>query len=339
MFYVGLDVHSKMIAICALNEDGKVMQRCEVRQVDQLLAVLRRLPDRFEVCFEASTGYGWCYELLQPLASRVVVAHPGLLRLIFHSKRKNDRKDAERLAKLLFLGEVPAVHVPAAEIRAWRELINFRRKMIQKRTRTKNEIRALLRGVRAVPPRRPGLWTKAGQDWLKALSFTQPLQAIRRDLLVQELESLAAQIRRVEIELNRFSQDNPAVHQLRTIPGVGLRTAEAIVAFLDDPHRFAHSKKIGSYFGLVPCQDQSAGKNKLGHITRDGSATVRQLLTEAVWQAVRRSPTVRAYLERVQRKDPERKKIAIVATAHYLARVMYAMLRDGTIWKEKLIAA
>jgi transposase len=339
MFYVGLDVHSKMIAVCVLNDEGKVWQRCEVRQVDQLLGVLQRLPDRFEACFEASTGYGWCYELLQPLASRVVVAHPGLLRLIFRSKRKNDRKDAEKLAKLLFLNAVPAVHVPTAQIRAWRELINFRRKMVQKRTRTKNEVRALLRTIGAIPPRRPGLWTKAGQDWLKALSFTQPLQALRRDILVQELESLTVQVRRVETELSRFSQDNPAVHQLQTIPGVGLRTAEAVVAFIDDPHRFAHSKIIGSYFGMVPCQDQSAGKNKLGHITRDGSATVRQLLTEAVWQAVRRSPTIRAYLQRVQRDDPTRKKIAVVATAHYLARVMYAMLRDGTIWKEKPIAA
>ena len=117
---------------------------------------------------------------------------------------------------------------------------------------------------------------------------------------------------------------------------MGLRTAEAVVAFLDDPKRFGRAKSVGCYFGLVPCQDQSGPKNRLGHITRDGSATVRQLLTEAAWQGVRRSPTIRAFFERVQRGDPARKRIALTATAHYLCRSMWAMLRDGTLWKETL---
>ena len=126
-----------------------------------------------------------------------------------------------------------------------------------------------------------------------------------------------------------------AVAQLRSIPGVGIRTAEAVAAFLDDPHRFRNAKAVGSYFGLVPCQDQSGDKNRLGHITRAGAPVVRQLVAEAAWQAQRRSPTVRAYFERAQRDDPQRKKIAIVATAHYLVRVMWALLKHGTIWEEK----
>jgi transposase len=333
MFYVGLDVHSKTIAICVLNSDGKVAERHSVREVRQMMQVLRRLP-RFAVCFEASCSYGWLHDELVQVAARVVVAHPGQLRLIFRSKRKTDRLDAERLAKLLFLDEVPAVHVPPADVRAWRELINFRRQLIGKRTRAKNGIRALLRGQGQKAPARPGLWTRQGLAWLKGLAFAQPQHALQRDLLVSELETLAAQVRRVEQELTRFSRENPRVAQLRSLPGVGLRTAEAMVAFLDDPHRFRRSKEIGAYFGLVPCQDQSAHRNRLGHITQNGSATVRQLLVEATWQAIRRSPRVRAYFERVQRNDRERRKIALVATAHYLARVMWAMLRNGTLWNE-----
>ena len=74
--------------------------------------------------------------------------------------------------------------------------------------------------------------------------------------------------------------------------------------------------------------------NRLGHITREGSATVRHLLTEAVWQSVRRSATIKAYLERIMRNDPDRRKIAIVATAHYLIRVMWSMLKHNTMWRE-----
>jgi transposase len=84
----------------------------------------------------------------------------------------------------------------------------------------------------------------------------------------------------------------------------------------------------------VPCQDQSGDRNRLGHVTREGPPIVRQLLAEAAWQAQRRSPTVRAYFENAQRGDPQRKKIALVATAHYLVRVMWAMLRRGTAWQE-----
>lgn len=335
MFYVGLDIHSKHITVCILDNNGKVVERCQVRQLDQLQQRLARIPAPFQVGFEASCGYGAFVELLAPLACRVVVAHPGHLKLIYRSRTKNDRNDALRLAKLLYVGELPQVHVPSADVRAWRQMILFRSTLIQKRTRAKNGLRALLRTVCVQAPRRPGLWTRRGLDWLKSLPFAQPLHALQRDMLVEELASLSRQIGRVERELARFSHDNPAVWQLRSIPGVGLRTAEAVVAFLDQPRRFARSKQIGAYFGLVPSQDQSGDVNRLGHITREGPATVRQLLTEAAWQAVRRSPTVRAYFERIHRGDKERRKIALTATAHYLARVMWAMLQNGTLWREQ----
>ena len=137
MFYVGLDIHDKRIAICILGETGQVARRAQVRTIDEMMRILEALPGRFEVCYEASCGYGHYHDLLRPIAARVTVAHPGRLRLIFRSKDKNDRKDAERLAKLLYLGEAPAVHVPSADVRTWRELITCRGRVIAKRTRAK----------------------------------------------------------------------------------------------------------------------------------------------------------------------------------------------------------
>jgi transposase len=317
-----------------LSETGQVVQRARVRGLEEMLRLLKELPDLFEVCYEASCGYGHYHDLLQPLAARVLVAHPGQLRLLFRPKNKNDRNDAERLAKPLYLGETPTVHVPSLDVRTWRELINCRSQVIAKRTRAKNALRALLRGAGVVPPRSPGLWTKKGLAWLRQLELPTASQLLRRDLLREEVEGLNRQVRRLEQALNRRAQQTPAVARLRSIPGVGSRTAEAVVAFLDDPQRFRHAKAVGSYFGLVPCQDQSGDKNRLGHIRREGPAVVRQLVAEATWQAVRRSPTVRAYFERTQRGDAQRKKIAVVATAHYLVRVMWALLKRGTVWQE-----
>src|SRR5262245_32309177 len=336
MFYVGLDIHTKHISICALSETGQVAHRSRVRSIAEMLQILKGLVDRFEVCYEASCGYGHFHDLLQPLAARVLVAHPGQLRLIFRSKNKNDRNDAERLAKLLYLGETPTVHVPSLEVRTWRELINCRSQVIAKRTRAKNGVRALLRSAGIVPPKHPALWTKQGLAWLRQLALPTLSQQLRRDLLLEEIETLIRPVQRIQRQLNRQAQKTPAVAQLRSIPGVGIRTAEAMVAFIDDPHRFANAKAVGRYFGLVPSQDQSGDKNRLGHITREGAPVVRQLVAEAAWQALRRSPSVRAYFERVQRSDPQRKKIALVATSHYLVRVMWALLKRGTVWEEKM---
>src|SRR5215510_6456799 len=209
MLYVGLDIHTKHIAVCVLSQTGQVVQRARVRGIDEMLGILKGLPDRFEVCYEASCGYGHYHDLLQPLAARVLVAHPGQLRLIFRSRNKNHRNDAEPLAKLLYLGEAPTVHVPSLDVRTWRELINCRSQVIAKRTRAKNSVRALLRGAGVVPPRHPGLWTKKGLAWLRQLPLPTASQQLRRDLLLEEIETLIRQVRLIERQLNQRAGQVP----------------------------------------------------------------------------------------------------------------------------------
>jgi transposase len=231
------------------------------------------------------------------------------------------------------------VHVPAAGVRAWRALITYRHKLMDKRVGVKNQLRALLRGLGVADvPAGKRLWAKKGIAWLKELPLADAADALRRDVAVEELDEVNAKIRRVDKALNERAADHPGVTLLRTIPGVGVRTAEAVVAWVDDVARFARGKQVGAYFGLVPCQDASAGKDRLGHITRDGPPAVRKLLCEAAWQGVRRSPALRAWFERVARGDPDRTKVALVATAHHLARAMAAMLRTGEAWREPTTA-
>jgi transposase len=227
--------------------------------------------------------------------------------------------------------------VPSLDVRSWRSLIEHRRRLVGKRTRVKNSLKALLRSQGIVAPR--GVWSKRGQAWLSTVELPTEADQLQRDLLTEELAELADKLKRVERELGRIAQRQPGVVVLTTIPGVGLRTAEAMLAYLDDPKRFSRNKAVGCYLGLVPRQDASGQANRLGHISREGPATVRQLLTEAAWQGVRRSPRIRQYFLRVQQNNPERKKIALVATAHYLARVMHAMLRTGEAWREERTAA
>ena len=335
MKYVGLDAHWRQSTICVLDDHGrKVLSKTVCGPWRKVVAELRRLRGPLAVCFEASLGYGFLYEQLSALARRVVVAHPGELRLIYRSKRKNDRVDAEKLAKLLYLDAVPAVHVPSLEMRAWRGAIEHRRRLILERTRLKNGLRALLRGLGIEMPPGQRLWTRAGLTWLRELDLRSDLNALRRDQLLERLALLQQMVRRAESVLNRIGRRHPGVGLLQTIPGVGPRTAEALIAYIDDPHRFRRCKAIGSYFGLVPCQDASAGANRLGRITKNGPASVRQLLVQAAWIAIRRSDQLRRHFERIARGDTIRKRIAIVATAHYLARTALAMLKTGEIWRQ-----
>jgi transposase len=129
------------------------------------------------------------YDELTELARGVVVAHPGNLRLIFRSKRKNDRVDAKKLAKLLYLDEVPKVHVPDVDTRGWRQLIEFRRKEVDKRTRVKNGIRGLFRvqGV-AIPREVRDLWTQEGRRWLAAFQFDNDPAQFQIEILLMQLD-------------------------------------------------------------------------------------------------------------------------------------------------------
>jgi transposase len=338
MLYVGLDYHYRSSAFCVLDDNGNTIVSRNVRGswekvIDELTKVKEGRPERMSVCFEANCGYGHLYDQLKKVASRVVVAHPGQVRLIFRSKRKNDRIDAGKLAKLLYLDEVPPVWVPDEDFRAWRQTIEYRHRMVKKRARAKNEIRALLRGMGITSPR--GLFNKKGMQWLRGLAISDELSALKLDTLIEELEGHASRIKRVEKILNRKAKQNPAVQVLMTIPGIGLRTGECLAAYICDPDRFSGSPKVGSYFGLVPSLDASAGRVHYGHITKQGPATARKLLVEAAWAGVRNSQKVRAYFERIMKGDPDRKKIAIVATAHYLLRVSLALLKTGAVWEEE----
>lgn len=336
MLYVGLDYHLRTSSVCILDEDGKVVKQQTIRgRVKEVVGELGRLEGGpVEVVFEATGGYGPLYEGLAGVARRVVMAHPAGLALIWKSRRKNDRVDAQKLAKLLYLDAVPAAHVPAAATRQWRRLIELRRSLVRRRAALKNQVHALLRTNGVAAPAGAALFAAKGIAWLGE----QPLDeasALERAVLTEQMRGVTGQIRAVERALAKTAAGEPRVTLLTTIPGVGRRTAEAFVAYVDRIERFGRSGKVGSYFGLVPCEDSSAGRERLGHITKQGPPAMRQLLVEAAWVGVRKSPALRRRFEQFCKDDPDRRKIAIVAVARHLSQVMAAMLRDGRPWDER----
>jgi transposase len=177
MLYVGLDVHFRQSSLCILNANGGLVNRCEVKGARAAVVQrLRQLDEPFSLCYEAPCGYGHLYEQVRPLAAHVAVAHPAKLRLIFGSKRKNNRFDAEKLAKLLLLDVVPRVHVPDIDVRAWRSLIQLRQRLLAQRVMAKNQIRAVLREHDLAGAK--WLWSKKHIAWLQSLDLHPPATSL-----------------------------------------------------------------------------------------------------------------------------------------------------------------
>src|SRR3990172_3693551 len=215
MNHVGLDVHERLTAVHILDANGKKSKSFTYKgHWTGVVTQLKQVPAPFAVCFEASTGYGYLYDALRPLAARVAVAHPGKARLIFRSKRKNDRIDAEKLAKLSFLGEVPEVYVPSRKMRQWRRLITFRSVLVAERVRTKNRLRGLLRRNGVQSPH--ALWNRKGITWLQTLELSDE-DGLERELLLDDLARQGEQIRRVERHLAALAEGDPRVTLLRTM--------------------------------------------------------------------------------------------------------------------------
>lgn len=291
-------------------------------------------PDR--VVIEVCSSSGWVCDLCRVLGVPIQTANPNHEAWRWRSvSHKSDERDALKLARLSAMNQLPTVHVPEPEVRAWRELIRFRQSLVGRRTAVKNSIRAILtrRGIK-LPAEQRG-WSKKQRERLKEMAST-PDGAAWRAMLAVELEQLdsnEAALKRVEADLDRIASRDSRVELLQTIPGVGPRLAETVVAVIDDPHRFRSGREVGAYVGLAPRRMQSGSMDRQGRISRRGHTLLRSLLVEVAWVGRRWNPWMKQVYERALHGSPARKKIAIVAVARRLLVVCWAMLRDGTRWR------
>jgi transposase len=203
----------------------------------------------------------------------------------------------------------------------------------------KNNIRAILdrEGIRH-PSGQPG-WNRRARTRLTEMSAAWPA-ADRTDLWrgmlgaeLKALDHVRSLIGEVEAELERRAAADDRVALLRTIPGVGPRLAETVVAVIDDPKRFKNGKQVSAYAGLVPRQFESGTVSRQGRITRTGNPLLRSLLVEVAWLMRRHNGWLREVFERIRRGSKTRSKIAAVATARRLLVICWAMLRDGKAWR------
>lgn len=327
MLIIGGDYHPSFQQIAFVDEEtGECGERRLVHSNQEAEVFYRELKKRgagVRVGMEATGHARWFEQLMTELGFELWIGDPAQIKAKRVRKQKTDRQDAQLLLRLLLENRFPRVWVPSLENRDLRQLLWHRHRLVQMRTRMMNQLQAVAmnEGVR----RKKGLWSKSGRAQLEAFLLA-PWATRRRNDLLEWLDRLTSNIAELSTAIEREGKKRPEVARLMTRPGVGPLTGLAFVLIIGPPERFRCGKQTGSYLGLIPCEDSSAGKQRLGHISKQGNSLLRFLLVEAAQIAVRDDPNWRRkFLHLAMRRG---RKIAKVAMARKLAVGLYWMLRQ-----------
>jgi transposase len=333
MKFVGIDLHKKTIVLCIVDQGKKVLQRArflcaEPERIRKFFGDL----GPFQAVIEATASYEWLVAILEPLAERIVLAHPGKLRVIAESVNKSDKLDAQVLAEFLALDLIPKAYRPSPREREHRILVRHRVSMRRRVAQLKVKIRRVLANYNAD---RRDLFTAAGAKHLAEVTVTAADRFVL-DQFLAALKHAEQQLKEAQARLRQFAKESPAKEQearaiLRSAPGVGEVVSEVILAELGSWSRFGSAKKVIAYAGLAPGRRESAGKGKDLGISKQGSSLLRWVMVQAAWQAVRASLKWQAVYEQLKKRRGQRK--AIVAVARRLLTVLFTLLRTGQAYR------
>src|ERR1700693_4636501 len=279
---------------------------------------------KVRVGMEASGHARWFERLLAELNFELWIGDATEIARKRERKQKTDRQDAQHILRLLLKDDFPQIWVPSWENRDLRQLLWHRHRMGQARNRIMNQLQsvALNEGLRC----KKRWWREAGREQLESFRLA-PWASRRRHDLLELLDRLNPTIAELTQALEQEAEKCPEAQRLMTHPGVGPLTALAFVLILGRADRFQCGKQIASYLGLVPLEESSGNRRRLGHITKQGNSLLRFLLVEAAQVTVRSDPEWRSkYFHLAMRRG---RKIAKVAMARRLAVRLYWMWRKG----------
>jgi transposase len=327
MIIIGCDYHPGFQQIAFVDaETGELNElRLEHREeAEKFYHDLAARGRKVRVGMEASGHARWFERLLAELHFELWMGDAAEIRTKRIRKQKTDRQDAQLLLRLLLEDRFPRIWVASGENRDLRQLLWHRHRMVQTRTRLMNQLQAvaLNEGLRC----KKRLWGESGREQLEGFRLASWASRRRRDLLGL-LDRLNPTIVELSQAIEQEVERCPEAQRLMTHPGVGPLTALAFVLIIGTPERFGSGKPIASYLGLVPSEESSGDRRRLGHITKQGNSLLRFLLVEAAQVTVRSDPEWRSkFFHLAMRRG---RKIAKVAMARRLAVRLYWMWRKG----------
>lgn len=339
MVYGAIDLHMRFSQIRIVDADGAVVRERRVATTRaQFVKVFEDLgPVR--ILLEASTESEWVAQALETVGHEVVVADPNFAPMYGERQRriKTDIRDVAALAEANRRGWYRAAYRVSRAQRTLRQQLGVRRQLVRARTAMISQLRALLRheGLRIANGHSHTVIAR-----LARLDVPLTLQPVLAPL-VEALRALTAVIDDTTQTLTRQAAADPVVVRLQTVPGVGPLVALTYRASVDDVLRFARADQVSSALGLVPREASSGERQQRGRITKTGPSDTRAMLVQAAWCCWRsrtaRSSALRRWVEQLATRRGRR--VAIVALARRLSRILYAVWRDATDFQIATTAA
>ena len=324
MLIIGCDFHPSFQVIAMLETETGELSMKRLQHVEEGRAFYTGLREPALVGMESCGYTGWFEQLLAEQGHELWLGDAARIRASVVRRQKTDQRDALHILDLLVEKRFPRLWVPTAEQRDVRQLLLHRHHLVRSRTQVKNQLQAMALNQGVQKKRK--LWTEAGRAELEKLTLPA-YTAQRRDECLQRLDYLDEQIRQLSQKVEAEARQRAAARLLMTHPGVGPQTALAFVLTIGEVERFANAKKVASYVGLIPSEHSSGGKQRLGHISKQGSPLLRFLLVEAAQTAARLDPTLkRVYVRLSLRRSRGQAKVAV---ARRLATRLYWMLRTS----------
>ena len=333
MIIIGVDFHPEFQQIAMVDTETGELQERRLNHPNEAESFYREQVSRslqVRVGMEASGHGRWFERLMGELQIELWIGDAAEIRTKRVRKQKTDRQDAQLILKLMLKDDFPKIWVPSWENRDLRQLLWHRHRMVQARTRIMNQLQAvaLNEGLRC----KKRLW-RTERPRLESFNLA-PWASRRRHDLLELLDRLNPTIAELSQAVEQEVEKCPEAQRLATHPGVGPLTAMAFVLIIGEAERFQCGKQVASYLGLVPMEDSSGNRRRLGHITKQGSSILRFLLVEAAQVTVRSLPEWRSrYFHLMMRRG---RKIAKVAMARRLAVSLYWMMRQGWDYQQHI---
>jgi len=342
MVYIGTDLHKDSVSVVVCTEDGQVLEK--ERLACKCVGKIREFFSRPEVhpCLvivEAVGFYHWFFDLLEPVADRLVLCNPVEVKKYSWDEAKTDFRDARKLALLAAGGEFSrnrhlTCFVPDAVLRSFREITRHRQRLVSHHISFVNSARRIFLKCNLAGPAHlsaPALelfLSRFGERFSD--QHRRCLYHICDNLLTLErqIRDTEATIREVLSE-DRFQKTREI---LTSIPGVGDLTAATLIAEIGDYRRFAYPEQLSAYAGIVSRVFRSAETTRYGHITKTGSPYIRRALVQAAWVAVRAPGRPRTVFQRIARRAGTKK--AIIALARRMLVWSWFLVNRQQLWHD-----
>jgi len=342
MLYLGIDQHKKQLTVNLRNETGDVLLKRQVStewaRVREFLEALKKQAVReggFVAILEVCGFNDWLVKLLVEYGCRETI----LIQPEKRSKKKTDRRDANTLGEILWLNRerllagkpvqgIRRVQLPSEQDAADRQITALRQRLGRLRTRTINKIKHILRkhNLEQECPTK-GLDTIRGKKWLTEVSLGS-IDRLEMDQLLVQWELWDEQIEKVDAEIVKRQAASKTAAVLATIPGCGAYSSLALASRIGAIERFPRPGSLANYWGLTPrCRNSGEATDRLGSITKEGSAMARFILGQLVLHLLRRDAWTKAWYGRIKRRRGS--KIGRVAVMRRLTTVIWHMVKHN----------